>query len=61
MTNTPPILVRGGRVIDPVRSLDAVGDVLLRDGRVERISHTPLPASGVRAIDADGCLVCPGL
>jgi len=61
VTNTPPILVRGGRVIDPVRSLDAVGDVLLRDGRVERISHTPLPASGVRAIDADGCLVCPGL
>ena len=61
MTNTPPILVRGGRVIDPVRSVDAVGDVLLRDGRVERISLTPLPASGVRAIDADGCLVCPGL
>ena len=57
----PPILVRGGRVIDPVRSLDAKGDVLLRDGRVERISATPLPASGVRAIDADGCLVCPGL
>ena len=58
---TRDLLIKGGRIIDPSQGLDAVGDVLLRDGRVERISHTPLPASGLRVIDADGCLVCPGL
>ena len=61
MSEAPPILVRGGRVIDPLRGFDAVGDVLLRGERVERISPTPLPATGLRVIDADGCLVCPGL
>ena len=61
MSEAPPILIRGGRVIDPSRRLDTVGDVLIRGERVERVSTTPLPATGVRAIDADGCLVCPGL
>ncbi len=61
MVAPPPILIRGGRVLDPVRSLDMPGDVLIREGRVERISGDPLPATGVRVIDADGCLVCPGL
>ena len=61
MTEAHPILIRGGRVLDPARGFDAKGDVLLRGERVERISATPLPATGVRAIDADGCLVCPGL
>ena len=61
MSDRPPILIRGGRVIDPVRSFDALGDVLVRGDRVERISTTPLPTTGVRVIEADGCLVTPGL
>ena len=61
VSERPPILIRGGRVIDPVRSFDQVGDVLLRGDRVERVSATPLPTTGVRVIDADGCLVTPGL
>ncbi|NBX24800.1 MAG: dihydroorotase, partial [Planctomycetes bacterium] len=61
MADHEPILIRGGRVLDPVRSLDVVGDVLLRGDRVERISASPLPATGVRVIDAEGCLVTPGL
>ena len=32
-----PVLIRGGRVIDPAQSLDQVGDVLLRDGLVAAI------------------------
>ena len=31
-----PVLLRGGRVVDPSQGLDAVGDVLLVGGRVER-------------------------
>jgi dihydroorotase len=61
MAEREPILIRGGRVLDPVRSLDLVADVLLRGDRVERISASPLPATGVRVIDAEGCLVTPGL
>jgi len=56
-----PILIRGGRVIDPIRGLDQTGDVLLRGERVERISNTPLHIADARVIDAHGCLICPGL
>ncbi|MCE9618780.1 MAG: dihydroorotase [Planctomycetes bacterium] len=57
----PAILIRGGRVIDPARQFDAKADVMVRSGRVERISSTPISDGGATAIDADGCLVCPGL
>jgi dihydroorotase len=55
------ILIRGGRVLDPARTFDARADVLIRGKRVERISPTPISASGATVIDADGYLVCPGL
>jgi len=55
------ILIRGGRVIDPVRAFDAMGDVLIQGERVMQISATPISTSGARVIDADGCIVCPGL
>ena len=29
------LLLRGGRIVDPSQNLDVVGDVLLRDGKVE--------------------------
>ena len=48
-------------MIDPIRSLDAVGDVLVRGDRVACISDTPLPQKGTRVVDASGCIVCPGL
>jgi dihydroorotase len=54
------LLIRHGRVVDPANSVDAVQDVLVRDGRVERIgSDLPAP-DGATILDATGKVVCPG-
>lgn len=53
------ILIRGGRVLDPVRSFDEVTDLFIADGKIAEVPAT-LPA-GTRIIDASGCLVTPGL
>jgi dihydroorotase len=54
-------LLRGGRVIDPRNGLDAVRDVLLRDGVVAAVADRPLPADGAREVDAASLWVTPGL
>ena len=59
-----PVLISGGRVIDPWQNLDAIADVLLRDGRVvwtrtETNGLPDLPAD-TRRIDAAGMVVTPG-
>ncbi len=53
------LLVRGGRVIDPSQSLDAVCDVLLQGGIVVEIGEH-LAAPGAREFDATGTVVAPG-
>jgi dihydroorotase len=58
---TQSLLIRGGRVIDPLARMDAVMDVLLRDGQVAEIA----PPNKIRAgadekIDAQGLIVAPG-
>lgn len=58
----PTILIHGGRLIDPASGLDATGDVLIRDGIVETISlGKSLPQDADTVINAEGCLVTPGL
>lgn len=56
------ILLRGGRVIDPASGLDAVRDVLLRDGKVAAIERAgKIRAAGAEVIEAKGLIVAPGL
>jgi N-acyl-D-aspartate/D-glutamate deacylase len=52
------IVLEGGRVMDPDTGLDAVRNVGIRDGKIARISATPL--SGRRVIPAAGLVVAPG-
>ncbi|MCI5222040.1 MAG: dihydroorotase [Candidatus Electrothrix sp. AR4] len=56
---TSPLLLKNGRIIDPVNKLDHSGDLLIVDG------HIVDPASGapsnVQEIDAQGCWIVPGL
>jgi dihydroorotase len=57
------ICLRGGRVIDPARGMDADADVILKDGVVAKVG-TGLAGGvggGVRMVDARGCWVVPGL
>ena len=54
------LIIKGGRVIDPARKLDAARDVAIAGGRIAAIAAN-IPAGGVETIDAVGKLVVPGL
>jgi len=53
------LIVRGGRVIDPVQGLNAVLDVAVRDGRIAAVAPRILGSPRARVLDAEGCLVTP--
>jgi dihydroorotase len=55
------LLLTGGRIIDPSQGLDIVGDVLLRDGRVEACGGTLGTPDGAEVRDCTGLIVAPGL
>ncbi|MCC6313633.1 MAG: dihydroorotase [Thermomicrobiales bacterium] len=55
-----PLLVRGGRLIDPANDLDEIGDLSIADGRIAAIGAVETPAQA-RVIDAAGLVVAPGL
>jgi dihydroorotase len=58
---TRPLILRGGRIVDPSRGLDAVGDVLVRDGLIERAAAGSIAApDGAEIIDCEGTVVAPG-
>jgi len=54
------LIVKGGRVIDPSRKLNAIRDVAIAQGRILAIEAN-IPAEAVETIDARGKLVVPGL
>ncbi|MCL2150514.1 MAG: dihydroorotase [Dehalococcoidia bacterium] len=53
------ILIKGGRVIDPSRNIDAIADLFLSDGKVQALTHLN-QTSDAEIIDARGLIVCPG-
>ncbi len=54
-------LIQGGRVIDPRNKLDGVRDIAIKDGRIAAVS-TGIPAArALKAVDARGLVVTPGL
>jgi dihydroorotase len=55
---TERIVVRGGRVIDPVSRFDQVTDVVIEGGRLLRVGMAD--GGGGTVIDAGGTVVCPG-
>jgi dihydroorotase len=55
------ILIKNGRVIDPGRNTDTIGDVALAAGRIIGIDATPEGFAPNKVIDAAGCIVAPGL
>lgn len=58
---TGPLLLRGGRVIDPGRGIDETADVLLQDGRVAALGRGLGIPDGAAVHDVDGLVVAPGL
>jgi dihydroorotase len=55
-----PILIRGGRVLDPAGGVDRAADVLLVDGVVAGVGPK-LAHAEAEVLDAVGCVVAPGL
>ena len=55
------ILIKNGRVIDPVSQLDAICDIAIAAGRIISIDGTASDFVPNKIIDATGCVVVPGL
>jgi len=61
-----PILIRGGRVVDPSSGVDADRDLLLKDGRVSAVDapgklNGAAKQEAAEILDAKGLIVAPGL
>lgn len=54
------LLLKNGRVIDPANNLDAVQDVLIADGKIEKLGKSLAVPAGAELVDARGKIVCPG-
>ena len=58
---TPPILLQGGRVIDPGRDLDELADVLIQDGRIAAVGRGVSSPERTIVRNVKGKIVTPGL
>ena len=54
------ILIRNGHIIDPANQIDATGDLLIRDGKIDRIGDR-IETEASQTIDATRLIVTPGL
>jgi dihydroorotase len=53
------LLIHGGHIIDPSQGTDAVGDLLIAEGKIMQIEGTIIPHEA-KHFDASGLVVCPG-
>ncbi|MFN2432987.1 MAG: dihydroorotase [Gemmatimonadota bacterium] len=58
---TGELLLRGGRVLDPTRGVDARLDLRLRGGRVAEAGERLTPGEGALVVECAGRTVAPGL
>ncbi|MBI3025859.1 MAG: dihydroorotase, partial [Candidatus Tectomicrobia bacterium] len=49
-----PLLVRGGRVVDPASGTDEALDLLIEGGRITRRGKGLAPPKGAEVLDARG-------
>lgn len=55
------ILIKNGRVIDPVNNINRVADLLIEEGKVARIDQNISMTADLEVIEAAGQFVVPGL
>jgi dihydroorotase len=55
-----PILLTGGRIVDPSRNVDEPGDVLIIDGRIESAGARVGSVADADVMDCGGMIVSPG-
>jgi len=63
MAEANPLLLTGGRVIDPASKFDAVADVLIVKGKIAAVGReaSAMAPQDAERCDVSGLVVCPGL
>ncbi len=56
-----PLLIKGGRIIDPSQNVDEVGNLLIAEGKISWHGKGEPPKGDYEVLDAKGLVVCPGL
>lgn len=54
------LLIQNGRLLDPANGLDRMADLLVSEGRIERIGEGLTAPAGATVIDGRGKVVAPG-
>jgi dihydroorotase len=55
-----PLLIKGGRLIDPAGQLDDKLDLLIGGGLIAKVGKKIATPEGAEVLDASGLIVCPG-
>jgi dihydroorotase len=55
-----PLLLKGGKLVDPSQKLNTIGDLLITDGLVSGVGGTIAGPEDAEVIDCDGLIVSPG-
>ena len=56
-----PLIIAGGRIVDPSQNMDENGDLYIADGIIKTLKKSIKPDAEAEVIDASGMLVVPGL
>lgn len=55
------LLIKNGRIINPANSVDIISDMLIIDGKIEKIEKNIVNEYSIKEINAKGYVVSPGL
>ena len=57
-----PLLIQGGRIIDPSQGIDGISSLLITEGKISWLGkgETPPPQPDYDVLHAQGLVVCPG-
>jgi dihydroorotase len=55
-----PLLIQGGRIIDPGQGIDKTGSLLIKDSKISWSGDGQPPETDVAVLNAGGLIVCPG-
>lgn len=55
-----PLLIHGGRIIDPSQGVDEIADLLITDGKIAWRGTGEPPQTDYTILNAEGLIVCPG-
>jgi dihydroorotase len=55
-----PLLIQGGRIIDPSQGIDEISNLLITEGKISWLGKEAPPPTDYDTLDAKGLIVCPG-